>query len=77
MWKDNLEFYKSKSYLNNCTSIGICTKSSPRLSTNLNDQVYFNRRVSSAHQWVRDILGQIILVKPVNIHEYSLKLDIR
>ena len=43
MWKDNLVFYKSKSYFNICSRIGVHKKTSPRLSTNLYDQVYFNR----------------------------------
>ena len=41
MWKDNLLFYKSMSYLNFCTSIGVHNKSSPSLSANLSNWVYF------------------------------------
>ena len=33
MWKDYLVFYKSKSYLIFCKSIGIHNKPSPRVST--------------------------------------------
>ena len=44
MWTDNLVFYKSKGYLNFCTSIGVDRKPSPRLSTHLYSIVYFDRR---------------------------------
>ena len=63
--KTTLGFYKSKSYLIFCTSIGVHKKPSPRLSTNLYDQVCFS---------CRDQIMQIILEKQVNIHVYSIEI---
>ena len=54
-----------------CTSIGIHKKHCPRLSTNIYDQVNFNRRTSSVHHIIP---GQIILDKQVNIHVYSIEV---
>ena len=65
MWKDNLVFYKSTSYLNFCTSIGVHKKPFPRLLT---------VRTSSTHQWVRVIPGHIILGKHVIIYVYSIDI---
>ena len=47
MWKDNLVFYKSKSYpffVLKYKSIGVHKKPSSRLATYLHDQLYFDRR---------------------------------
>ena len=43
MWKDNPVFYKSKSYLNVLFKYWRSQKKPSRLSTNLNNPVYFDR----------------------------------
>ena len=53
MWKDNLVFYKSKSYLIFCTSIGVY-----KTLLLVNKQIPITEyilsvRTSLAHQWVR------------------------
>ena len=60
MWKDNLVFYKSKSYL---ISLHKYSRSTKRLSSFTNKSLW--PEISLA------IPGQIILVKQVNIHVYS------
>ena len=76
MWKDNLVFCKSKSTLFFCTSIGVHKKPS-RLSTSLYDQVNVTVGTSSTHrEWVWAIPGQIILIKQVNIHVYTIGVHV-
>ena len=74
MWKDNLVmcFTKVRLILSIYTSIGVHKKPS-RLSTSLYDQVYFNRRDRFSPS-MGVIPGQIIPLKNVNIHVYSIEV---
>ena len=74
MWKVNLCFIQVMFILSVCTCNGVRQKLSPRLPINLYGQIYFCRWTSSALQLVRMILGQIILVKQVHIHVYSIEV---
>ena len=69
MWKDNLVFYKSKSYFHFCTSIGVHKKPSSLVLTYL-FQVNFNCQ----DQFRPLIAGQIILFKQVYTHVYSIEV---
>ena len=74
LWTDNLVFNKSKSYLNLLYKYWRSQKAfSSFFSTNLYNQV-LTVRASSTHQWVRVIPGQIVMVKQVNIHVYSIEV---
>ena len=74
VWKDNIVFYKSKNYLNCLYKYWRSQKAfSSTKKKNSMTRYILTVETHSINLWIRAIPGQIILVKQISIHVYSIE----